>query len=109
MALSKHEREVLGRFRDILNDVIADERPEVTLFGSKARGDDNPDSDVDVLVRVTGDDWRICDKVYAVVTRLLIDTGVCISPKVINRAQFDRMQRGGVPFAGNVMKDAVTI
>ena len=99
----------MGRFRDILKDVLAEERPEVTLFGSKARGDDQSDSDVDVLVRVTGDDWRICDKVYAVATRLLLDTGVCISPKVISRAQFDRMQRGGVPFAGNVLKDAVAI
>jgi predicted nucleotidyltransferase len=109
MALSKQERDVLTLFRDLLKAGLAQERPEVALFGSKARGDDRPDSDVDVLVRVNSDDWRVCDKIYAVATRLLLDTGVCISPKVVSRALFDRMKRDGMSFAGNIMKDAVAI
>ena len=109
MALSKPEREVLERFRSILRDVLPEERPELTLFGSKARGDDQLDSDLDVLVRVKSDDWRVCDKVYAVATQLLLDTGVCVSPKVISRTQFDRMRQEGVSFADNIIRDAVAV
>jgi hypothetical protein len=47
------------------------------LFGSKARGDDKPDSDIDMLVIVASDDWHIRDKVYGVATDLLLQSDVC--------------------------------
>ncbi|MFO7870669.1 MAG: nucleotidyltransferase domain-containing protein [Kiritimatiellia bacterium] len=109
MALSEHERQALSRFKSMLREALSDEEPEARLFGSKARGDDGADSDLDVLVTVSGDDWHICDKVYDITTDLLLETGICISAKTVSRNKFEEMCRGGSSFANNVVRDGVPI
>ena len=109
MALNKLEKKVLVSFRNRLGTVLNDELIEVKLFGSKARGQGRKDSDLDVLVIVSSDDWRLCDRVYEIATDLLLDTGVCISPKIISMNQYNQLLREEAPFVKNVNQDAVTI
>ena len=89
MSLSESERQVLARFRDRLQTQLPEEQIEVILFGSKARGEGREDSDLDVLVIVLGEDWRLCDKVYDIATDLLLETGVCISLRLSARISID--------------------
>ena len=91
--MTTQERQVLRRFKEILTDVLKDRAVVVRLFGSKARGDDREDSDLDVLVIVSGDAWQIADEVYKVATDLLLETGICLSPKVLSRRQFGRLTK----------------
>jgi predicted nucleotidyltransferase len=56
------------------------------LFGSKARGDDKPDSDIDMLVIVASDDWHIRDKVYDVATDMLLQADVCKQRRLLVKA-----------------------
>jgi len=72
------------------------------LFGSKARGDDRPDSDIDVLVIVTTDDWRICDVVYGITTDILLQTDISISPKVISKKFLEQLQKEDTFFLRNI-------
>ena len=109
MALRKSERQVLARFRDKLQTELPEERVELMLFGSKARGQGREDSDLDVLVIVLGEDWRLCDKVYDIATDLLLETGVCISPKIISANRFRQLQEEEAPFVRNVIRDAVAM
>ena len=50
---------VLTRFRRELDDIYGDRLERVVLFGSRARGDANPDSDYDVALFLTNmpDRW----------------------------------------------------
>lgn len=109
MALSKLETATLERFRDALVNSLHDDAVEVRLFGSKARGDDRKDSDLDVLAVVSSDDWHVCDKVYQIATNLLLETDVCISPKVISRRQFLRLRKEETPFIQNVMREGMAV
>ena len=109
MALSRKEKSALKQFRDGLNQALGPRLIELKLFGSKARGDDRPDSDIDVLAIVTSDDWHIRDKVYDVATDILLQANVCISPKVISKSRFDQLCREGTSFIHNVSKDAIAI
>lgn len=109
MPLSELERQVLARFRNRLRTQLPEEQIEVMLFGSKARGDDREDSDLDVLVIVAGEDWRLCDQVYDIATDLLLETGVCISPKIISARQYRLLQEEEAPFVKNVIRDSVAI
>ena len=109
MALTKTEKAMLEQFKDNLKKILGDRFVELMLFGSKARGDDRPDSDIDVLVIVTTDDWRIRDKVYEIATEILLQADVCISPKVLSKNKFDQINKEGTSFIHNVSKDAITI
>ena len=107
--LSELERQVLASFRNRVRAQLREEQIEVMLFGSKARGEDREDSDLDVLVIVSGEDWRLSDHVYGIATDLLLETGVCISPKIISARQYRLLQEEEAPFVRNVIRDAVAI
>ena len=59
MALSTEEKSALMQFKADLEQALGSQLIELKLFGSKARGDDQPDSDIDVLVIVATDDSHI--------------------------------------------------
>ena len=109
MALSIKEKSVLKEFKTSLEQILGGQLIELKLFGSKARGDDQPNSDMDVLIIVATDDWHIRDKVYDVATDVLLQMDVCISPKVISKNRFDQLRGEGTSFIHNVSKDAITV
>lgn len=59
---------------------------EVRLFGSKATGKDQPESDIDVLVAVEHGDVEVEDKVLDIAFDTNLKHDVYISPRVIDRA-----------------------
>ena len=107
--MTREEEGVLKRFKRVLRDTLKDDSLEVMLFGSKARGDDRQDSDLDLLVIVSGKSWQLADQVYGVATDLLLETGICLSPKVLSREEYDRLMRDETPFLMNVAAEGVAV
>ena len=103
--LSQMEDKSLKRFKKIIKDKLGDKFLDLKLFGSKARGSDKYDSDVDVIVIVSSDDWHLCDIVYNISTDLMLDTNVCISPKIISLRKFRDLQVQGSSFIQNILRD----
>ena len=93
MTLSTEEKSALKHFKAGLSQALGAQLIELKLFGSKARGDDIPNSDIDVLVIVSSGDWHIRNKVYDVATDVLLQLDVCISPKVISKNRFDQLSK----------------
>jgi len=109
MALSQIEKIALKQFRDSIEISIGAKLLEMKLFGSKARGDDRRDSDVDLLLIVSPDDWHLCDTAYKIATDVLLDTDVSISPKVISRKQYQYLQASGSAFMQNIIREGIAI
>jgi len=109
MSLSMKEKSALTQFKACLNQSLGARLIELKLFGSKARGDDRPDSDIDVLVIITDDDWRVCDMVYGIATDILLQADISISPKVISKNMLEQLQKEDTFFSRNVSKDAIVI
>ncbi|UCF17290.1 MAG: nucleotidyltransferase domain-containing protein [Phycisphaerales bacterium] len=109
MALSAHEISALKEFKAKLEQAFGSQFIEMKLFGSKARGDDRADSDVDVLLILVIDDLSACDTVYGIATDILLESEVCISPKVLSQNRFDQLCKEGNSFVRNVNRDAVTV
>lgn len=63
------------------------------LFGSYARGDENEDSDVDVLVLIDGltplEQWRTAGKEMPIA----IETGLLIAPLLLSTERFEELRR----------------
>ena len=71
---------ILARFRAALEELYGDSLERVVLFGSRARGDAHRDSDYDVAVflRDLTDRWREIDRLAAIETDILAETGAFI-------------------------------
>jgi uncharacterized protein len=78
----KHQNDkVLTRFRAAVMQIYGDRIERVVLFGSRARGEAQPDSDYDVAVFIK-DPATFTDesaRLAAVTTDILLDTGAVIS------------------------------
>ncbi|MCK4311738.1 MAG: nucleotidyltransferase domain-containing protein [Candidatus Cloacimonetes bacterium] len=92
-----------------IEEVLAGNLVEVKLFGSRARGDARKDSDIDVLVIISSGDWRMCDVVYGIATDILLESNVCISPKVISKKKYNHLYNIGTPFIKNVIREGITV
>jgi predicted nucleotidyltransferase len=71
---------ILARFRAALDELYGDSLERVVLFGSRARGDALLDSDYDVAVflRDLTDRWQEIDRLAAIETDILAETGAFI-------------------------------
>jgi predicted nucleotidyltransferase len=58
----EHLRVILGELRRRLTAIYGDRLAKMVLYGSQARGDAGPDSDIDVMVVLRGKGCR-CDHV----------------------------------------------
>lgn len=100
-ALRDLDRRLKAKFGDSYSHLI--------LFGSRARGDHNPDSDADVAVVMRGEvrnEWALTRSVLEDTYELLLDTGLFIEPWVIEEAALGSPESGPNPaLAHNIVKD----
>ncbi len=99
---------LLNTLRQQLAHTLGEQFGRVMLFGSRARGEARPDSDIDVLVIVPGEVnyMELLRRTSALVAELSLAHDVVISPVFISQAQFEQ---GGSPFARNVRREAVAL
>ena len=74
---------VLRRFRTAVGNAYGDRLERVVLFGSRARGDHQLDSDYDIAVFIKGE-WDLWDELGVlaeITTDILSDTDAVISAK----------------------------
>ena len=80
------------------------------LYGSQARGDARPDSDIDLLILVDKD--KLTPKEEREITYPLydveIDTGVMINPMVVSRKKWEEIKNRSL-FYYNVMKEGILL
>lgn len=82
----------------------------IYLFGSRARGDERPNSDYDLLLVVT-QGFSLTDKsfLYDKVMDILLKTGRLISCKIFKEGEFKRLCAMKTPFMQNVLKEGSRI
>jgi len=107
--LTQQEQAALRAFLRRLCDNWAQILEEITLFGSKARGDSGPDSDIDVLIIVEEENWTLRDAISRIAAQVSLEYDVLINPHVIGRERWQRMGQERFSLYENVLREGVPL
>lgn len=88
------------------NSIKSDEIEQIILFGSVARGDDNENSDIDILI-ITNFKDTIKDLIYNKVLDIDLSDGEYISAHIISQKHFDKTKK--FSFLTNVLEEGVIL
>jgi predicted nucleotidyltransferase len=111
MASSEAKRRALDTFVHAARQALAPHVVDIRLFGSEARGDAAPDSDLDVLIVVEPDALRTAleDRAIDIAFDVNVEFGVYISPRVLTPDILNHPVWRETPFLRNVARESVPL
>lgn len=104
-----HIREIIKLIKDLMTRIAPDAK--VILYGSQARGDARPDSDIDLLILLPDSykgkefvqkKFQISDRLYD----LSLDNGIDISPLITVKSVFLARK---TPFTVNIANEGIEL
>ncbi len=109
--LLPHEESAVNDFHQRLKDFLGERLFEIRLFGSKARGTDRPDSDVDVCVLLKGDDpdHATREAIYDAAWEGLNRYDVDISPLIFSESRFSNLLQRERLIAKTIQEEGIPL
>jgi predicted nucleotidyltransferase len=107
--LTSQEQQAVLEFVRWLQERFGDLVQSAWLFGSKARGDSAADSDIDVLVVVDSEDWRIHKQVRYIAADICLMYDLNLSPRVWSDSHLREMKELQTLLYQNVRRDGVNL
>lgn len=99
---------VLAALRRGLEEIYGDRLVRLVLYGSRARGDAEPDSDIDVLVVLKGpvSPGEEISRTGGVITDLSLQFGEVVSCVFMDEERFTHRQG---PFLRNIRREGIAV
>jgi len=107
MQIQKKYQEAVKEFVRRAKEKYEDKIDSIILFGSVARGEAKEDSDIDVLIVVKKEDFRLRRVLIGITFDILLETGNDISVKVLSKNEFEG--RGNFSFLRNIISEGVKL
>jgi len=107
--LTEQEKKALALFKARAVRSLPDHTATIQLFGSKARGDAQKHSDLDVLVIVADGTWHDRIRLSEISAHVMGETNVLISPKLFTRQQWQTMKQERAMFWQTIKHDLVDV
>jgi len=106
-SLTSNERDAIRKLKDVLTRDFG--LVEMKLIGSKARGDSDPESDIDLVVVLRGYDWKTQMDVYGVCFEIGLEHDVLLSPVIYSIPEFNSDLTRITPFYQSIQREAVAL
>ena len=107
--LEAREQQAIQTFIHQLHERFPGQVIQVTLFGSKARGDSGPWSDIDVLLIVREESWALRGEISELGADISLEYGVLIGPRVIGQERWARMERERFGLYRNIAAEGISL
>lgn len=107
--LNDNERQALDTLVQRLYARHGDHIQSVVLFGSKARGDAGPDSDIDVLVVLNNDDPDLRTSVRRLAARVSLEYDLLISVRATGRSHWEKLSRYHFPLYKAIQAEGISL
>lgn len=104
-------REVLKKVDNKMTEIFKDKLRDVILYGSYARNENTSESDIDVMVLVNEDEYKIReyeDTITDIMVDLSLEYGVVVSIYTQNVQEYEK-QAKVLPFLINVKKEGINM
>jgi len=102
-----NRKEIAKKFADAVLKNFGDKIENIILFGSVARGKSNEESDIDILVIIKEEDFRIRRELIGMAFRVLLKTHNDISVKVLSKRDFDAAMN--ISFIRHIRSEGIPI
>lgn len=105
------ERTLIDQYCENLRRHFPHEVSKIILFGSRARGEGTPHSDIDLLIVLNTEDYRLKRQVLDLSWEVMSDHHfkVFLSPIVFLKKDYEQYQRWNSSFLQNVSQDAIPL
>lgn len=107
--LSSAEREALSLFGESLKEAYAGSLVKIVLFGSRARGEGNEDSDIDILVLLNKEEHSLRKAILDMAGDILLEKDINITPLVMSSERFVRLREIERGIALEIERDGIEI
>ncbi len=107
--LRKEEQIAVRSFIDQVKSFLKDDLISIELFGSKARGDFDKESDIDILIILWERSWAISHQISIIATEINLGYDCNISPVIYTQAEYQKNQQFNTLFVQNLKKEAIAL
>jgi uncharacterized protein len=107
--LAAKERRAVRAFVRVLREQLTDQVLEAMLYGSKARGNDHPWSDIDILILVAEESWPLRAQVSTLAADISLHYSVLLAPRIVGLERWERMKQASFGLYRNVATEGIPL
>ena len=109
LKLLKNDQQALDVFKKQIKSDFSVDKPELILFGSKARGDFKKHSDVDLLVVLKKATLKKKTQISNLATDLFFEFNANLSPHIYSKKEFQNLVQLQTPFTLMVKQEGIKL
>jgi predicted nucleotidyltransferase len=105
--LKENEERAIRSLKKILSEKF--DLVEIRLFGSKARGESTPDSDMDVMIEIVESNPYVRFGIYDVIFEINLENDTFISASIFSKKEIEDGPMGESPLYKIIHKEGIPI
>jgi uncharacterized protein len=107
--LTDQEMKAIGLLKNRLTELLGERLRRIVLFGSKARGDFDEDSDLDLAILVHDLDRQSKRQIIDVVAEVELELLTVLSTLVMSTSDFERMKKREIRLAEDIEREGIPL